>query len=1248
LRSLLLTGLVSLLAAASGLAASQASKRAPAPARQSAAPTSPATPEQPEEKRGVAVIQHGGYPELQVDGQPFFIHSAAFFYARIPKNLWESSLDRYRELGINTIDLYIPWNWHEPREGELDFDGHSETRRDLRGLLQLLARKGFRCIARPGPTILNEWRHGGYPEWLLERPEYAMPPLDRLEGRYPPLANLNARNAEAAARGALENPVHMAYARKWFSAVAHELAPYSSNHVVTLPAEGTAHPKEVPGPLLFVQLEDDMALGRNNTVGPMFWRYMEALRDILEAAGLDVPAFTNPEDMRVTAAGSGLSRPIVAMGQWYLKPAPGHAPGDRILDAGDASTIEFFVEELKTQPAFPPLLIEYQAGWYAPGDDSRPPPSPPSNTLLSTRLLLAHGLHGINYFPLQDTLVPAGYETPWTNRHYRWDAAFALNCFRQPLARAVERTGDLLALWGGFLASSHKRADFGLIYPLGSFRQELLGKEDVAQVSQTILRLERLANLAGLSSELLDPEYQPVEQLLRHAAVLLPVFDSAGENFRMSERAERVVVEYVRRGGILISFPAPPQSTILRELWNARPETPREISSSATSWTFGNGHVVAVSKDFYSWVVPEEDFSAARARFEAGWAIDLLRGLVPLLGLKPVFDDLSPSRHSEALAISELVTNEGTRRLGARTGGSGLLSVTNLNPDEPVDTSLDVLSPRIGARGSGDIYLPLRLTLPPRESLLLPIHFSLCSAAPPADNRCDDEVTIAGAELLHVEREGKTLALTFYVPARASVRLRLRERPSHVSLEEGHVDANWTVETRGLELEIPRGISPNFIKVLKVHLRYTPAVPERIVPAHPSAPPEHLLNYSVVGAVRLPLGEDTSLLPDPPLFAVSTDKNESVLFAAENLDASAHIVDFRIDGPLSGSGSIGIPPQEWRTLSLKLRRDQAANLSGGSRADTSGAEGLLRGQMTVSAGTDHTRTPVYFAVVPEQGTIGYRFDFDRDGNPEWALENSGLRLIFSPEAGGRAIALVDKSSAENLATTIGLLADHFSYTPNPPGINPARAHGRYGMFNRPYRAEWLNEDGGRALRLSYRALDVAPNGARIEKTIRLLDAHRFAVDYDVVLDAEAPSGGANPFAAPLPQGIRQAFVAVHSVLAHSGGAQSTRFCWPAAPRESGGGDAAGASPRAADGSEQLPERCETFVPGGDTLRLPPDVQRVEVRTPGMPSLGLEWKNARMTVEMKNYSALLRLEFHPLQPGGAQTRHRVEFTVQNNE
>src|SRR5271163_4192858 len=88
--------------------------------------------------RGVEIVEHGGYPELRVDGAPFFVHSASFFYYRIPRDQWESLLRIYRSNGINTLDLYIPWNWHEPKEGEFDFDGHTNPRRDLRALLALI------------------------------------------------------------------------------------------------------------------------------------------------------------------------------------------------------------------------------------------------------------------------------------------------------------------------------------------------------------------------------------------------------------------------------------------------------------------------------------------------------------------------------------------------------------------------------------------------------------------------------------------------------------------------------------------------------------------------------------------------------------------------------------------------------------------------------------------------------------------------------------------------------------------------------------------------------------------------------------------------------------------------------------------------------------------------------------------------------------------------------------------------------
>ena len=81
-----------------------------------------------------AVVHVHGHPEFTVDGAPFFVNGAAFFYERIPRSQWDDDLARMRTLGINTIDLYVMWNWHEPAAGVEDFDGHTNPRRDLRTL----------------------------------------------------------------------------------------------------------------------------------------------------------------------------------------------------------------------------------------------------------------------------------------------------------------------------------------------------------------------------------------------------------------------------------------------------------------------------------------------------------------------------------------------------------------------------------------------------------------------------------------------------------------------------------------------------------------------------------------------------------------------------------------------------------------------------------------------------------------------------------------------------------------------------------------------------------------------------------------------------------------------------------------------------------------------------------------------------------------------------------------------------------
>jgi hypothetical protein len=485
---------------------------------------------------GVELVH--SYPELRVNGKPFFVHSAAFFYYRVPRERWEPFLRRYRALGINTLDLYVPWNWHEPAEGQRDFHGKSDPRRDIVGLLRLAGRLGFQVILRPGPVILNEWRNGGYPDWLLKRPEYGMPLIDVLEGRYAPMSNLGPRNSEDASRGWMENPVHMTYARDWMRGVARELvAPFKQS-------------------ILAVQLDDDQALGRSNYNGPQFWRYMQALREWLAEGGNDRPVFINPTDMRVSAAGfdPAFPAPVAAMGQWYQpaarpgqpvnaagteRPAEAGAAAGMPLQLSDYTDLEFSTEVLKTQPRFPPMIIEYQAGWYCPADDTSPRLSHPANTMLAAREMMAAGLKGINYFPLQDYVYPAGYEVPWANRHYFWGAALDVDGAEQAKAAAVRRNGRLIEGIGALLAATHKWADAGIIYPLGAYPQEKLTPADIRRISGRVIEWQQELRRKSVSTELVDPEYQPPDQLRRYPVLLL----REDENFQMSERAKRVIRE---------------------------------------------------------------------------------------------------------------------------------------------------------------------------------------------------------------------------------------------------------------------------------------------------------------------------------------------------------------------------------------------------------------------------------------------------------------------------------------------------------------------------------------------------------------------------------------------------------------------------------------------------------------------------------------------------------------------------------
>jgi len=1192
--------------------------------------------------RGLEIVEHGGYPELRVDGKPFFIHSAAFFYYRIPRDLWEPMLDRYRSLGINTLDIYIPWNWHEPNEGEFDFDGHTNPRRDLRTLLSLIARKQFKLIARPGPEILNEWRHGGFPDWLLKKPEYNMDPLDFVEGRYAPLDNLNAHDAEAAAHGWLENSTHIEAVRSWFGAVAKELAPYDSREIIHRKAEVSSQPTatEESGPLLFVQVGDDFAIGRTNREGPEFWRYVEALRSMLASGGLKAPVFINPTDMRVSAAGEAQNPPTGAMGQWYMRPRETADPAGPALSAEEAGEIEFFTEELKTQPNFPPVLIEYQAGWYAPADDDRPKPDSAANTLLSSRLLIANGLHGFNYFPLQDTYTPAGYSVPWANRSYRWDAALGPDGNSQSRLAAVRRNAALLKEWGPMLAASHKRADFGIIYALGAYPQDQLTAADIRSISEPVMRIERLGLLAAMSSELLDPEYQPVAQLLRDPVVFLPSPDSGKAEFEMSDRAQRAIVDYVRRGGTLVAFPVRPEGKIIGELWEKAPEKGAVAAESAISrrWKFGEGEVVESSKDFLSWLSLEQSLGENRAQPAAKWAAGVLNEFIAAGHVRPSVRISGDPEMAPELIVSEIVTNEGTELLGERKNGRGFLSLTNLAVAKPAEADLKVLSPAASARGTRNDYLPLHVVVPPRDSLLLPLEMPICF--PEREAACDEEIATAGAEFLGAQRDGKTLELTFYVPSKADFRIHLAEKPSHLTLDEMDTkpDSTWETGSKDLVLTIPRGAAPDFRRTLKIDERHAKVLAEREQSHSNKAPAEDVDCY-VQNAVLFPASGNQFLRTSPAIVLPDQHGKTRLVLIAENRNESASAnVELAFDKVLHGTKNLVVPPRGVISDILDFRQpDQAGDAP-------QAPDHLFHSAVEVHVGQDRRVLPIAFLLHTAGTEDHYRFDFDRDGADEWVLENDRLRLIVSPESGGRALALMDKSTGANLSTSVGLLRDNFSFTENPAGINPARVRGKYGLFNRAYRAAWGGDAANTILNLDYDAPDVYPVGATIEKSIRLEEPDAVRVDYRVSLHA----GGAQP-----DSNVRaQSFVAVNSFSADGEPVAPTRFCWqkPSGGNATPSATAKDAQADAKPGSD-ADEDCEDFVREGKPIEVPDGVSTIQIRTVRQPVMELNWDCAgpcgRMTIQQKYFSALFLLEFPSLTPGAEAAKYSMRIRVLNS-
>ncbi len=242
-----------------------------------------------------------GKRELLIGGE--------FHYFRTPHELWEDRIIKMKRSGANLVTTYIPWNWHEPFEGQERWSGDQ----DLVRFIELCTRHGLFLILKPGPYCCAELDFGGHPDWLL--------------GKKVPLRVLNDK--------------YLKYVEKWYGRVADVIRPYLATN---------------GGNVFCLQVENEydhlIHYGEDKITLKDAVTYFMRLKKIMEQDGLDLPKFANEAEF---LRGKGIidtrtyypNIPFFGDWMWQFE----HFD-DKIMRAKSG------------QPDSPTMILELQVAWF--------------------------------------------------------------------------------------------------------------------------------------------------------------------------------------------------------------------------------------------------------------------------------------------------------------------------------------------------------------------------------------------------------------------------------------------------------------------------------------------------------------------------------------------------------------------------------------------------------------------------------------------------------------------------------------------------------------------------------------------------------------------------------------------------------------------------------------------------------------------------------------------------------------------
>lgn len=197
--------------------------------------------------------------KFYMDGEEFHVYSGAMHYFRIPEEYWEDRLLKLKAAGLNTVETYVPWNYHEKKKGEFDFSGML----NIEKFIETAQNLGIYVIVRPGPYICAEWDFGGLPSWLLKDKNIRLRCMDKK---------------------------YVKEVEDYFKVLIPKLLPYQESN---------------GGKLIAMQVENEYgSFGRDK-------KYLYWLRSLMKELGVDCQLFTSDGETKYFFSGGGIPEELM-------------------------------------------------------------------------------------------------------------------------------------------------------------------------------------------------------------------------------------------------------------------------------------------------------------------------------------------------------------------------------------------------------------------------------------------------------------------------------------------------------------------------------------------------------------------------------------------------------------------------------------------------------------------------------------------------------------------------------------------------------------------------------------------------------------------------------------------------------------------------------------------------------------------------------------------------------------------------